>query len=125
MSVFLIMRSFHVEKSWQDVNENPSHPGCHCVRLWCPEMDIKDNYCYTYADKICKLDPFKINKFYLNVSRIIVKSTNFPRRGTTNEVGGMISASSRKNTVRERRMLIERLTYERNKLYRSPFFSLP
>ena len=62
VSVFLIMRSFHVEKSWQDMNENPSDPGCHCVRLWRPEMDIKDNYCYTYADKICKLDPLERNQ---------------------------------------------------------------
>ena len=46
----------------------------------------------------------------LKVSRIMVKRTNFPRRGTTREVGGMISARSRKNTVRERRMEIERLT---------------
>ena len=44
------------------------------------------------------------------MSRIIVKSTSFPSKGTTREVGGMISASSRKNTVRERRMLMERLT---------------
>ena len=48
--------------------------------------------------------------FYLNVSRIMVKRTNLPRRGTTREVGGMISAKRRKNTVSERRMLIERLT---------------
>ena len=48
--------------------------------------------------------------FYLKVSRIMVKRTNLPRRGTTREVGGMISASRRKNTVRESRMLIERLT---------------
>ena len=47
---------------------------------------------------------------YLKVSRIIVKRTNFPRSGTTSEVGGMISARRRKNTVRESRMLIERLT---------------
>ena len=47
----------------------------------------------------------------LKVSRIMVKRTNLPRRGTTREVGGMISASRRKNTVRERRMLIERLTF--------------
>ena len=46
----------------------------------------------------------------LKVSRIMVNNTNFPSRGTTKEVGGMISAKSRKNTVRERRMLIERLT---------------
>ena len=48
---------------------------------------------------------------YLNVSRIIVKSTNFPRRGTTRDVGGIISASSKKNTVNERRMEIARDTF--------------
>jgi hypothetical protein len=47
---------------------------------------------------------------YLKVSRIMVKRTNLPRRGTTREVGGMISASRRKNTVRERRMLMDKLT---------------
>ena len=47
---------------------------------------------------------------HLNVSRIMVKRTNFPSSGTTRDVGGMISASRRKNTVRESRMLIERLT---------------
>lgn len=47
---------------------------------------------------------------YLNVSNIIVKRTSFPNKGTTSEVGGIISASSKKNTVRERRMLMDRLT---------------
>ena len=47
---------------------------------------------------------------YLKVSRIMVKRTNLPRRGTTREVGGMISASRRKNTVSESRMEMERLT---------------
>ena len=46
----------------------------------------------------------------LKVSRIMVNNTNFPSRGTTKEVGGMISAKSRKNTVRERRMLMDRDT---------------
>ena len=46
----------------------------------------------------------------LKVSRIMVKRTNLPRSGTTSEVGGMISASSRKNTVRESRIEIERET---------------
>ena len=41
----------------------------------------------------------------------MVKRTNLPRSGTTREVGGMISASSRKNTVSERRMEMERLTW--------------
>ena len=40
----------------------------------------------------------------------MVKRTNLPRSGTTSEVGGIISASSRKNTVSERRMEMERLT---------------
>jgi hypothetical protein len=47
---------------------------------------------------------------YLNVSKIIVKSTNLPRRGTTREVGGMISANSRKNTVRDSRIEIDKDT---------------
>ena len=47
---------------------------------------------------------------YLNVSNIIVNNTNFPSKGTTRDVGGIISASNRKKTVNERRMLIERLT---------------
>ena len=55
-----------------------------------------------------------ITKPYLNVSRIIVNKTNFPKSGTTNDVGGMISASKRKNTVRDSRIDIERLTYKVN-----------
>lgn len=41
---------------------------------------------------------------HLNVSRIMVKSTNFPNSGTTSDVGGIISANSKKNTVNDRRM---------------------
>lgn len=33
-----------------------------------------------------------------------MNSTNFPNSGTTRDVGGIISASSKKNTVSERRM---------------------
>ena len=47
----------------------------------------------------------------LNVSRIMVKRTNLPRRGTTREVGGMISARRRKNTVRESRMEMDKETW--------------
>lgn len=49
-------------------------------------------------------------KSYLNVSNIIVNNTNLPSNGTTNEVGGIISASSRKNTVSDSRMDIDKLT---------------
>ena len=47
----------------------------------------------------------------LNVSRIMVKRTNLPRRGTTREVGGIISARRRKNTVRESRMEMDSETW--------------
>jgi len=40
----------------------------------------------------------------------MVKRTNLPSRGTTREVGGIISASSKKNTVRDSRILIDRDT---------------
>ena len=47
---------------------------------------------------------------HLKVSRIMVKRTNLPRRGTTREVGGMISARRRKNTVRESRIEMDKDT---------------
>lgn len=50
------------------------------------------------------------NGVYLKVSSIIVNRTNLPSSGTTNDVGGIISASSRKNTVRDSRMEIDKLT---------------
>ena len=50
----------------------------------------------------------------LNVSRIMVKRTNLPRRGTTREVGGMISARRRKNTVKESRMEMDKDTWMKN-----------
>ena len=39
-----------------------------------------------------------------------MKRTNFPSSGTTSDVGGIISASSKKNTVRESKIEIDRLT---------------
>ena len=45
-----------------------------------------------------------------NVTSSIVKRRYFPSRGTAREVGGMISANRRKNTVRESRMEIQRVT---------------
>ena len=50
------------------------------------------------------------SNFYLKVSRIMVKRTNLPRRGTTREVGGIISANSKKNTVRDSKIEIDRDT---------------
>lgn len=38
------------------------------------------------------------------VTKIMVKSKYFPSKGMASDVGGMISAKSRKNTVKERRM---------------------
>ena len=40
----------------------------------------------------------------------MVKRTNLPRSGTTSDVGGIISASRRKNTVSDSKIEIDRLT---------------
>lgn len=45
------------------------------------------------------------------VTSIIVNKRYFPKRGTAKEVGGMISARSRKKTVSERRMDTVRVTF--------------
>lgn len=42
-----------------------------------------------------------VDHTYLTVSSIIVNNTNFPSNGTTNDVGGIISANSKKNTVND------------------------
>ena len=46
-----------------------------------------------------------------SISLFVDDSRTFPSSGTAREVGGMISASRRKNTVSERRMEMERLTF--------------
>ena len=46
---------------------------------------------------------------YLKVSKIMVKRTNLPNKGTTREVGGMISARRRKNTVSVSKILTDKL----------------
>lgn len=48
------------------------------------------------------------------VTRIMVKSKYLPSRGTAKEVGGIISASSKKNTVSDRRMEIHSATWRKN-----------
>ena len=79
-------------------------------------MDVEDDYSYTNAEKNekCyeKIRRKKVTKTmdHLKVSRIMVKRTNLPRRGTTREVGGMISARRRKNTVRESRIEMDKDT---------------
>lgn len=43
-------------------------------------------------------------------TRTMVNSKYLPRSGTARDVGGMISASSKKNTVSDTRMLLHRVT---------------
>ena len=45
------------------------------------------------------------------VTSIMVKSRYLPMSGTTSDVGGMISASSRKKTVSESRMEIHKVIF--------------
>ena len=56
-----------------------------------------------------------LNLFTIELHRIILCSNLEPainRSGTTSEVGGMISASSKKNTVKDSKMEMERLTWK-------------
>ena len=78
-------------------------------RMWMKTLLIQGAMVWVWGDLKWMLRTTTVTQM-LKVSRIMVKRTNLPRRGTTREVGGMISASRRKNTVRERRMLMERLT---------------
>ena len=45
-----------------------------------------------------------------SVTKIMVNRRYFPSNGTASDVGGIISASSKKNTVRDRRMDMQRVT---------------
>ena len=45
-----------------------------------------------------------------NDTNIMVKSRYFPSKGTARDVGGIISANSKKNTVRESKMEIQSVT---------------
>ena len=55
----------------------------------------------------------KVN-FELYLPNIMVNSKYFPSNGTAKEVGGMISANSKKNTVRESNMEIQSVTWNFN-----------
>jgi hypothetical protein len=45
------------------------------------------------------------------VTKIIVNRRYFPNNGTAKEVGGIISASSKKNTVSDRRIDMQSVTF--------------
>lgn len=46
-----------------------------------------------------------------SVTRIMVNNRYLPSKGTAREVGGIISANSKKNTVRERRIDTHNVTF--------------
>lgn len=48
----------------------------------------------------------------LSDTRIIVKRRYFPSKGMARDVGGMISANSKKNTVKERRIEMHRVIWK-------------
>ena len=47
-----------------------------------------------------------------NVTKIIVKRRYFPSSGTAKDVGGMISASSKKKTVNDSKIEMQRVTWK-------------
>jgi hypothetical protein len=109
-SVQLVVGSAHHQQPGKNVDEDAPDPRGHGVGLGGSEVNVEDHDGDAYAATEGVVMVMGRSKAYLNVSRIIVKSTNLPKRGTTREVGGMISAKSRKNTVSDKRMEIDKLT---------------
>ena len=92
------------------MDKDPPDPGGHGVGLGGPEVNIEDNYGHTDAVITTTHSGWRIRiMLYLKVSKIMVKRTNLPNKGTTREVGGMISARRRKNTVSVSKMLMDKL----------------
>ena len=135
---FGVERSAHDQEPRQDVDEDSTYPRWHGVRLWRAKVHVQHDDSHADAAMQCQkkttrraiinslhLSPFVCccrccvtsqlaldegQKAHLNVSRIMVKSTNLPKSGTTKLVGGIISASKRKNTVNDRRIDMAKLT---------------
>lgn len=57
------------------------------------------------------------------VTKIMVNSKYFPKSGIASDVGGIISANSKKNTVNERRMEEHNDTYKNSIFYSINTFS--
>lgn len=62
---------------------------------------------------------YMYERTHLNVSKIIVNNTNLPSKGTTSDVGGIISANSRKNTVSDSKIEMDKLTCNNNNIVAS------
>ena len=65
---------------------------------------------YSYSFSECRIKKEYVLSSHLMETSIMAKMRYFPRRGTTREVGGMISTTSRKNTYRLVRIEMERVT---------------
>lgn len=50
-----------------------------------------------------------------NVTSVIVNKRYFPSKGTASDVGGMISANNKKNTVNDTRMELHKVTFTNRK----------
>ena len=110
----LIVGPLHHEQLGHELDEHLPHPGRHVVRGWRPvnkpETGSKnESHCSTWSYRKCTLRMPTVTMMD-NDTSIIVKSRYFPSRGTAKDVGGMISASSKKNTVSDSKMEIQRVT---------------
>ena len=92
------------------MDKDPPDPGGHGVGLGGPEVNIEYHYGNTDAVITTTHSGWRRRvMLYLKVSKIMVKRTNLPNKGTTREVGGIISARRRKNTVSVSKMLMDKL----------------
>lgn len=79
------------------------------------------NSFFTIGDIVCVVDDLKWTFNTQTVvqtdsdTSIIVKSRYFPNKGTASDVGGMISANNKKNTVNETRMEMHNVTWKHHK----------
>lgn len=123
---FGVKRTSHNQKTRQNVDENATDPRRHGVRLRRTKVHVQHDDSHTNTIDKDRLEmPVKsdhlcvIDFLYLNVSRIMVKRTNLPKRGTTKLVGGIISASKRKKTVNDSRIDMAKLTWPQHQKSRS------
>lgn len=80
-------------------------------------MYIQDHHCHTYTKNEIEISIIVQNisnrilfRYYLIDTNIIANIKYFPSNGTTNDVGGIISTTSRKNTWRLIKIEIDRVT---------------
>lgn len=138
-----VLRSTHHQHTWHELQKEPLNKRWHYVSGWRPakeqDRNLKPFFTRAKIRFIIKVEEVQNSGYQLftpNTSKlivsylkctfktqtvvqtdsdtkIIVKRRYFPSSGTANDVGGMISASSRKNTVNDTRIEMQSVTWKK------------